>query len=111
LELSDTSHFHIDLFGNYIPGLCSGLAILRDDLGQPLTPEKYPLLTTLFHSGIRGLADMAQNEFGYKPAKTGYINKCDVCAEIRTFLMRSSSIESSELHPAEFYLNIPSKHE
>jgi hypothetical protein len=28
LELSDTSHFHIDLFGNYIPGLCSGLAIL-----------------------------------------------------------------------------------
>jgi hypothetical protein len=54
---------------------------------------------------------MAQNEFGYKPAKTGYINKCDVCAEIRTFLMRSSSIESSELHPAEFYLNIPSKHE
>ena len=24
--LSDTSHFHIDLYGNYIPGLCAGLA-------------------------------------------------------------------------------------
>ncbi len=107
LELSDTSHFHIDLFGNYIPGLCSGLAICKDDLGQRLNPEKYPLLTTLFQSGIRGLADLAQDEFGYAPAKAGYINKCDVCTEIRTFLVRKNYMASSELHPVEFYLNIP----
>jgi len=30
-ELLDVSHFHIDLFGNYIPGLCSGLAIRYED--------------------------------------------------------------------------------
>ena len=31
-ELADTGHFHLDLFGDYIPGLCSGLALDRDDL-------------------------------------------------------------------------------
>ena len=108
VELCETSHFHIDLFGNYIPGLCSGLAILRDDLGKPLTREKYPILTTLFHSGIRGLADLAQDEFGYAPAKAGYINKCDVCTEIRTFLVRNNFKASSELHPIEFYFERPS---
>ena len=34
-DLSDTSHFHVDLFSNYIPGLCSGLAIALEDLGRP----------------------------------------------------------------------------
>jgi hypothetical protein len=108
LELSETGHFHIDLFGNYIPGLCSGLALRKEDLGHPLTPVKYPLLTTLFKSGIRGLAEMAQNEFGYAPAKADYINKCDVCTDIRSFLAGKNYKGSSELHPAEFYLNIPS---
>jgi hypothetical protein len=103
MELSETSHFHIDLFGNYIPGLCSGLAISRDDLDKPLTREKYPLLTNLFQHGLRGLADMAQNKFGYAPAKDGYINKCDVCTEIRTFLVRNNFKASTELHPVEFY--------
>jgi hypothetical protein len=103
-ELSDTSHFHIDLFGNYIPGLCSGLAIFRDDLGKALPPEKYPLLSALYQSGIRGLAEMARHEFGYSPARNDYINKCDVCNEIRTFLVHGDLMASSELQPAEFYL-------
>ncbi len=102
-ELSETSHFHIDLFGNYTPGLCSGLAVFRDDLGKPLSPEKYPLLSALFQSGIRGLAQMAQQEFGYSPHRDDYIHKCDVCNEIRTFLVRGDLIAASELQPAEFY--------
>ncbi|MBW2409976.1 MAG: radical SAM protein [Deltaproteobacteria bacterium] len=103
-ELSETSHFHIDLFGNYIPGLCSGLAISRDDLGKPLAPEKYPLLTTLFQSGIRGLAQMAQHEFGYSPRRDDYINKCDVCNEIRNFLVHGDQLTAPDLQPAEFYM-------
>ena len=58
-ELADTSHFHIDLFGNFIPGLCAGLAIARDDLGKPLSAEKYPILSVLNAEGIRGLLDFA----------------------------------------------------
>jgi hypothetical protein len=109
VELSETNHFHIDLFGNYIPGLCSGLAIVRDDLGKPLTREKYPLLTILFQHGIRGLVDVTQNKFGYTPAKVGYINKCDVCTDIRTFLAHNNFQVSSELQPIDFYSDHTSK--
>jgi hypothetical protein len=66
--------------------------------------EKYPILTTLFHSGIQGLAHMAEGQFGYIPKKNGYINKCDVCTEIRTFLVHQNYRESSELKPEQFYL-------
>ncbi|MDM8549184.1 radical SAM protein [Desulfobacterales bacterium HSG2] len=102
-ELSDTSHFHIDLFGNYIPGLCSGLSISIDDLGKPLSEKEYPVLTTLFHSGIKGILALAQENFGYAPAREGYINKCDLCSEIRAFFVEQGFGGESELNPGAFY--------
>ena len=102
-ELSNTGHFHIDLFGNYIPGLCSGLAIAIEDLGKPLSDETYPVLTTLCHHGIRGLVKMAEDTFGYSPQKNLYINKCDLCTEVRTFLVQKDYGGSKELTPREFY--------
>jgi len=103
-ELSSTSHFHIDLFGNYIPGLCSGLAIAIQDLGQPLSDETYPLLTTLGRHGIRGLVKMAEEGLGYIPQKDLYINKCDLCTEVRTYMVLNEYRDSKELKPKEFYL-------
>ena len=103
-ELSDTSHFHIDLFGNYIPGLCSGLSIAIADLGKPLSDETYPILTTLYHHGIRGLIKMAEDLVGFSPQKDLYINKCDLCTEVRTFLIKNDYNRSRELSPAEFYI-------
>ncbi len=47
---------------------------------------------------------MAQNEFGYSSNRVDDINKCDVCNDIRTFLVRGDLKTSSELRPAEFYL-------
>jgi hypothetical protein len=102
-ELLSTGHFHLDLFGNYIPGLCSGLSIAREDLGNPLSAEKYPVLTTLFHEGLRGVFKMAQEKFNYSPAKQSYINKCDLCTEIRTFLVQNDSGVTADLNPREFY--------
>jgi len=101
--LTDTSHFHLDLFGNFIPGLCSGLAIARDDLGKPLTEDKYPLLNLLNAKGVRGLLDFAAREYGFKPRQAGYINKCDLCTEIRFFLAQEGYARSQELCPGEFY--------
>jgi hypothetical protein len=101
--LTDTSHFHIDLFGNYIPGLCSGLAIARDDLGNGLSPDKYPLLTILGAKGIRGLFDFAVREYGFRPQQAGYINKCDLCTEIRFSLVKEGYDRSKEFGPEEFY--------
>ena len=103
VDLSNTSHFHIDLFGNYIPGLCSGLAIRVEDLGKPLSDETYPILTTLHRCGIRGLVNMAQDVVGFRPQKQLYINKCDLCTEVRVSLVQNEYAGSQELRPVEFY--------
>jgi len=95
---------YIDLFGNYIPGLCSGLSISIEDLGKPLSDETYPILTTLYHHGILGLVKMAEDLVGFNPQKDFYINKCDLCTEIRIFLVQNDYSGSDELKPKEFYL-------
>lgn len=102
-ELADTSHFHVDLFGNYIPGLCSGLGIFREDLGKSISEENYPILSILFKHGIRGLVALARQLADFTPQKDLYINKCDLCTEIRTFLMQNDYRGSNELNPREFY--------
>ena len=102
IELLDVSHFHLDLFGNYIPGLCSGLAICRDDLGKAISPEQYPILHTLFHEGIRGLFDLASGRYHFKPSN-GYLSKCHLCFDIRRHMVLEQGIVSRELQPKDFY--------
>ena len=103
-ELSDTSHFHLDLYGNYIPGLCSGLAIARGDLGENLSANKYPLLSCLYRKGIRGLYELAWGQYDFRASRENYINKCEVCTEIRSHLIKFSDKDLAELQPSEFYL-------
>ncbi len=100
-QLLDTSHFHVDLYKNYIPGLCSGLALEMDDIGKPILNEKYPLLHVLLESGISGLLELAQG-FGYSIKQQGYISKCDLCTDIRRFLFSTNRF-GKELMPQGFY--------
>jgi hypothetical protein len=104
-ELLDTRHFHFDLDGRYIPGLCAGLAIKGEDLGQPLAPEAYPLLTTLFNTGVQGLLDLAAQHHGFQPGRS-YISKCHLCLEIRSYLAAQTQSPFSELQPRPFYENL-----
>ena len=101
-ELLDVSHFHLDLFGNYIPGLCSGLAIGREDLGAPLLFEDYPFLSTLFHKGISGFLNLASAEYGFIPSED-YLSKCHLCLEIRRHLVLDRGVAVRELQPPEYY--------
>ncbi len=101
--LSDTSHFHIDLYGNYIPGLCAGLAVAMDDLGNPLPAGKYPLLDRLTETGIRGLYDLACKAYGYRPSRRTYLNHCDLCTDIRQLLVQRGAQTFPELAPSGFY--------
>ena len=101
-ELLDVSHFHFDLFGNYIPGLCSGLAIHRDDLGTVISPEKYPFLDLLFHRGVTGLFDFVSSKYDFKPSG-GYMSKCHLCLDLRRYLVLDTEIAARELQPKDFY--------
>jgi hypothetical protein len=104
-EMTDTSHFHADLSGNYIPGLCAGLAVRMDEVGQPLDPERYPLLTMLCNSGIAALLEHARNEYAFKPAER-YLNKCHLCNDIRLFLVTEKKVDTHELQPREYYSQV-----
>jgi hypothetical protein len=101
--LSDTSHFHLDLFGGYIPGLCAGLAFAMEDLGRPLLAGKYPLLDILTDTGIRGLYDFACRSFAYTSSGNTFLNHCDLCTHIRTFLILQKKEKFLELAPEGFY--------
>lgn len=102
LELANSSHFHIDLYGNYVPGLCTGFSIEIDDLGKPLAPEKYPILTMLHTGGINQLCKFAQEQFDFIPAEQ-YISKCDLCIAVRQHLVGKCGVKTPELQPEEYY--------
>lgn len=102
-NLENTSHFHIDLFGNYIPGLCTGLAIDINDLGKVIAEEEYPVIHNLFTKGINGLLEYACQNYDFKP-KEKYISKCDICCDIRKFLVKDCELRTKELQPSEFYM-------
>lgn len=104
-ELLNVGHFHFDLYGNYIPGLCSGLSISHEDMGSTLDEEKYPLLNALFRQGIGGLFAIAARDYGYAPAGR-YMSKCDLCLDIRKYLVLEKGMDSPELQPQEFYKNL-----
>ena len=104
-ELLDVSHFHFDLFGNYIPGLCSGLAIQRDDLGKAISQDRYPILNLLYQEGIGGLFDLVSDQYGFKPAN-GYMSKCHLCFALRRHLALERGVTSRELQPRGFYEHV-----
>ena len=106
--LSDTSHFHIDLYGGYIPGLCAGLTVAMTDVGGPLPAGRYPLLDRLTASGIRGLFALASRAYGYQPRRSAYLNHCDLCTDIRHHLLRVDGPAFPELAPHGFYAELSS---
>ncbi len=105
--LGDTSHFHIDLYGNYIPGLCAGLSIAMEDLGRPLNNRDYPLLNRLAAGGVRGLYQLAERDYGFIPQRRTYLNHCDVCNEIRSALVQAGRGRFRELAPGGYYQSDP----
>jgi len=104
VELAHTGHFHLDLFGNYVPGLCSGLAICRDDLGKPLDAGKYPIITNLFEGGIGAFVSWAIEYYGYSIHRGSYPSKCHLCNDIRRFLVVEKGLRLHELQPVGYYL-------
>lgn len=101
-ELHDVSHFHLDLYGNYIPGLCTGLAVSREDLGKPLDPDKYPITTMLYAGGVNALLALASNRLDHR-LEGRYLSKCDLCFDIRRRLALEPGQDFRELQPLRIY--------
>jgi len=102
-ELAETSHFHIDLYGNYVPGMCAGLSVGKEDLGAPLDPDSYPIITRLFEGGIGALLSWAAECHGFRPSRDTYATECQLCYEIRHYLTIDRAIASRELQPTCHY--------
>ena len=104
-ELAEVNHFHIDLYGNYIPGLCAGLSIRKNDLGGMLDAKEYPLITSLYTTGVGGFCDYATRNFSFRAKSQNYGSKCELCFEIRKYLVLEKRINSKELQPIGHYEN------
>jgi len=103
-ELAEVSHFHMDLYENYVPGLCAGLSIRRDDLEEPLEPAEYPIISRLFSGGIGAFVSYAAEAYGFRASKPSYASKCELCFEVRHFMVADKGVDSKELNPRGHYL-------
>jgi len=101
-ELQNTSHFHVDALGRYIPPGCTGMGILLEDVGKELDPASYPVLSRLFGQGLDGLLQYAQG-LGYRLDPGGYVSKCELCFELRKHLVSSDRQGHPDLTPERFY--------
>jgi hypothetical protein len=100
-EMGQTGHFHIDLYGNYVFTSCVGVAMACSDLGRPVEREKYPHLYLLGSEGLAGLYRVA-TEQGFSPRRR-YVNRCDLCEDVRRYLVREKKVRSADLQPVGFY--------
>ncbi|MBL7219579.1 MAG: hypothetical protein ISS69_05670 [Phycisphaerae bacterium] len=103
-ELYNTSHFHIDPFGNLFTGLCPGIAAGKiGDLHPQITAENHPVFWHLATGGPCALMQWARDHHNYQPQRDAYISKCDLCTDIRRHLHALGGFE--EIAPDTFYAN------
>jgi len=100
--LSGIHHFHIDLYGNFVPQSCPGLSIKLSELVHGADSSKYPIFYILEMVGIKGLVELAIEEYSYKP-KSKYAGKCDLCYDIRSFIVLKQKKELPDLQPVDHY--------
>ena len=54
---------------------------------------------------IGGLLDMAMQDYGFQP-EAEYVSKCELCQDIRKYLILNRNVSASELQTVEFYRNL-----
>lgn len=107
-ELLYSGHGHYDLYGNILPGSCTGISLgsawnLPESIGEFTFYDK-PILKVLVTKGTRGLLEFAVSEYGYIPSAE-YVGKCHLCMDIRTHIVNHGE-SYKELTPVQFYQEI-----
>lgn len=102
-ELLGVNHFHVDLYGNFVPPACSGISLDLQDAVRDVDPKKYIVFSALATEGIKGLYDFAVEQHGYAP-KDLYKGKCDFCYDMREYLVLQKNLELPDLQPIGHYM-------
>jgi len=84
-RLLSGDHFHADLYANFIPPGCTGIAIPLEEAVAGIPDGKYPVFEALLHEGVAGLNDYAKT-LGFIPDPEGYTSGCALCFHIRHWL-------------------------
>ncbi|HHW31443.1 MAG TPA: radical SAM protein [Clostridiaceae bacterium] len=103
--LSGVYHFHVDLYGNFIPQSCPGFSIPLKELVNGADPNTYRIFNILESTGIGGLAELAIKEYGYAP-KNEYAGRCDLCYDIRNHLVLELRLDLPDLKPEGHYMYV-----
>ena len=101
-------HNHFDNYGNLVAGYCGGISLgswfeLDALIEEGIDTEEHPVLGYLVAEDIAGLLHFARG-FGYEPPASGYLSKCDLCLDVRTYLVARNGFE--ELAPRAFYAHL-----
>ncbi len=101
-------HNHFDNYGNLVPGYCGGISLghwknLDELVTEEIDLDDYPVLRFLIAEDARGLLQFAK-DFGYQESREGYVSKCDLCLDLRSYL--ASHGDFPELAPREFYTHL-----
>ncbi len=97
-RLLDAGHFHVDVYGRYIPPGCTGIALPFEEVIEGIPDGKYPVLEALLENGQKGLLHYAASK-GFT-VEDEYTSKCAMCFHIRHWL--SMNTPAAELD-AEHY--------
>jgi len=84
LNLLAAGHFHVDLYGQYIPPGCTGIVIPLNEAVYGVPHGKYPAFDALVSGGVSALFDLASG-LGFK-AEAAYTSGCALCFHIRHWL-------------------------
>ena len=83
--LLSTDHFHVDIYGRFIPPGCTGYAIPLEEMLQGFQAEKYPAFAASLTGGVGALLEYATAR-GFTADPKGYTSNCGLCFHIRHWL-------------------------
>ena len=88
-NLLSSGHFHVDLYGRYVPPGCTGIAIPLAEAMNGVPYGKYPAFDALVEGGVEALLDLAQG-LGFM-VEADYTSACALCFHVRHWLSGQGS--------------------
>jgi len=98
--LLSTNHFHVDMYGRFIPPGCTGIAIPLEEGIRGIPAGKYPAFEALLNGGVAALLEYGIKR-GFVPNKEGYATGCVMCFHIRHWLSQQECCPELDLEHYE----------